>query len=91
MVRDAQPYWKIENRNRKHATILAKLEAQVKSSTTMLGPIPLLSADPPWRFPTYRAIPPPRILSEVELTSLIDACSLISPRIPLRGSTRSSL
>lgn len=42
-------------------------------------------------FARSRAIPPPRILSEVELTSLIDACSLISPRIPLRGSTLATL
>src|SRR6202166_1827396 len=30
-------------------------------------------------------------VSEGELTSLIDACSLISPRIPLRGSTLATL
>ena len=42
-------------------------------------------------FARSRAIPPPRILSDVELTSLIDACSLISPRIPLRGSTLATL
>jgi integrase len=42
-------------------------------------------------FARSRAIPPPRILSEVELTSLINACSLISPRIPLRGSTLATL
>lgn len=38
-------------------------------------------------FPRSRAIPPPRILSEAELASLIDACSFISPGIPLRGRT----
>ncbi|WP_234833928.1 hypothetical protein [Sinorhizobium meliloti] len=36
-------------------------------------------------FPRSRAIPPPRILSEAELASLIDACARISPDIPLRG------
>jgi integrase len=42
-------------------------------------------------FTRSRAIPPPRILSEAELASLIDACSLISPRIPLRGRTMATL
>jgi integrase len=42
-------------------------------------------------FPRSRAIPPPRILSEAELASLIDACSFISPRIPLRGRTMATL
>ncbi|MER8428658.1 tyrosine-type recombinase/integrase [Mesorhizobium sp. M1403] len=38
-------------------------------------------------FPRSRAIPPPRILSEAELASLIDACDRISPGTPLRGRT----
>lgn len=42
-------------------------------------------------FPRCRAIPPPRILSEAELTSLIDACARISPSIPLRGRTMATL
>lgn len=42
-------------------------------------------------FPRSRAIPPPRILSEAELASLVDACSFISPRIPLRGRTMAML
>ncbi|WP_283848415.1 tyrosine-type recombinase/integrase [Bradyrhizobium ivorense] len=42
-------------------------------------------------FPRSRAIPPPRILSEAELTSLIDACSFISPGNPLRGRTMATL
>ncbi|MDF3156696.1 tyrosine-type recombinase/integrase [Mesorhizobium sp. XAP10] len=42
-------------------------------------------------FPRSRAIPPPRILSEAELTSLIDACARISPSIPLRGRTMATL
>lgn len=42
-------------------------------------------------FPRSRAIPPPRILSEAELASLIDVCSFISPRIPLSGRTMATL
>jgi integrase len=42
-------------------------------------------------FPRSRVIPPPRILSEAELTSLIDACNFISPRNPLRGRTMATL
>lgn len=42
-------------------------------------------------FPRSRAIPPPRILSEAELASLIDACARISPGIPLRGLTMATL
>lgn len=42
-------------------------------------------------FPRSRAIPPPRILSEAELASLIDACSFISPGIPLRGLMMATL
>lgn len=42
-------------------------------------------------FPRSRANPPPRILSEVELASLIDACTRISPGIPLRGRTMPTL
>jgi integrase len=42
-------------------------------------------------FPRSRAIPPPRILSEAELASLIDACSFISLRIPFRGRTMATL
>jgi integrase len=42
-------------------------------------------------FPRSRAIPPPRILSEAELASLIDACSFISPRIPFRGRMMATL
>ena len=42
-------------------------------------------------FTRSRAIPPPRILNETELASLIDACSLISPRVPLRCSTMAML
>jgi integrase len=42
-------------------------------------------------FSRSRAIPPPRILSETELASLIDACGRISPGIPLRGRTMATL
>jgi integrase len=42
-------------------------------------------------FSRSRAIPPPRILSEAELASLIDACGRISPEIPLRGCTMATL
>jgi integrase len=42
-------------------------------------------------FPRSRAIPPPRILSESELTSLIAACRRISPALPLRGLTMATL
>lgn len=42
-------------------------------------------------FPRSRAIPPPRILSESELASLLDACGLISPTMPLRGLTMATL
>jgi integrase len=42
-------------------------------------------------FSRSRAIPPPRILSEAELASLIDACGRISPEIPLRGHTMATL
>ncbi|ASP89631.1 integrase (plasmid) [Sinorhizobium meliloti] len=41
--------------------------------------------------PRSRAIPPPRILSEAELASLINACARISPGIPLRGRTMATL
>lgn len=39
-------------------------------------------------FPRSRAIPPPRILSEAELASLIDACARISPETPRRDCWR---
>lgn len=42
-------------------------------------------------FPRSRAIPPPRILSEAELASLIDACDRISPGTPLRGRTMATV
>ncbi|WP_292442633.1 hypothetical protein [Mesorhizobium sp.] len=42
-------------------------------------------------FPRSRAIPPPRILSEAELASLIDACARISPGTPFRGRTMATL
>ncbi|WP_245284358.1 hypothetical protein [Bradyrhizobium sp. WSM2254] len=42
-------------------------------------------------FSRSRAIPPPRILSEADLASLIDACSFISPGIPLRGLMMATL
>ena len=42
-------------------------------------------------FTRSRAIPPPRILGEDELTSLIEACDLIAPRISLRSRTLATL
>ncbi|WP_287367643.1 tyrosine-type recombinase/integrase [Mesorhizobium sp.] len=42
-------------------------------------------------FPRSRAITPPRILSEAELASLMDACARISPSTPLRGRTMATL
>lgn len=42
-------------------------------------------------FPRSRAIPPPRILSEAELASLIAACSRVSPGILLTGRTMATL
>jgi integrase len=42
-------------------------------------------------FARSRAIAPPRILSEAELAALIDACGLITPKIPLRGRTLATL
>jgi integrase len=42
-------------------------------------------------FSRSRAIPPPRILSEAELASLINACGCFSPRIPLRGHTMATV
>ena len=41
--------------------------------------------------PRSRAIPPPRILSDEELASLIAACSQLSPTIPQRGRTLRTL
>jgi integrase len=41
--------------------------------------------------PRSRAVPPPRILSEAELASLMAACSRISPATPLRGRTLATL
>ena len=41
--------------------------------------------------PRSRAIPPPRILSDEELASLIAACSQLSPTIPQRGRTLTTL
>jgi len=41
--------------------------------------------------PRSRAIPPPRILSEAELASLMAACSRISPATPHRGRTLAAL
>ncbi|MER9094750.1 tyrosine-type recombinase/integrase [Mesorhizobium sp. M0700] len=38
-----------------------------------------------------RSITPPRILSDAELASLIDACARISPSTPLRGRTMATL
>ncbi|RUV02159.1 integrase [Mesorhizobium sp. M6A.T.Cr.TU.017.01.1.1] len=42
-------------------------------------------------FPRSRAITPPRILTDTELASLIDACARISPSTPLRGRTMATL
>ncbi|WP_292530414.1 tyrosine-type recombinase/integrase [Mesorhizobium sp.] len=42
-------------------------------------------------FPRSRAITPPRILTDAELASLIDACARISPSTPLRGRTTATL
>ncbi|WP_246684469.1 MULTISPECIES: tyrosine-type recombinase/integrase [unclassified Mesorhizobium] len=42
-------------------------------------------------FPRSRAITPPRILTDAELASLIDACARISPSTPLRGRTMATL
>ena len=39
----------------------------------------------PRELPRSRAIPPPRILSDEELGSLISACRSVSPRYPERG------
>ena len=45
----------------------------------------------PRALPRSRAIPPPRILSDGELASLIAACSHLSPTIPQRGRTLTTL
>lgn len=45
----------------------------------------------PHALPRSRAIPPPRILSDVELESLISACRRVSPRYPERGITLTML
>lgn len=45
----------------------------------------------PRAFPRSRAIPPPRILSDEELASLIAACRCLSPTIPHRGRTLTML
>jgi len=42
-------------------------------------------------FHRSRAIPPPRIVNEAELASLIDACRLISPRLPFVGRMMATL
>lgn len=42
-------------------------------------------------FPRSRAIPPPRILSEAELASLIDACERVSPGTPLKERTMATV
>jgi integrase len=42
-------------------------------------------------FHRSRAIPPPRIVSEAELASLIEACSVLSPGLPLVGATMATL
>lgn len=42
-------------------------------------------------FHRSRAIPPPRIVSDTELASLIGACKLISPGLPLIGRTMATL
>lgn len=41
--------------------------------------------------PRSRAIPPPRILSDAELASLMAACNRISPATPHRGRTLAAL
>jgi integrase len=45
----------------------------------------------PRTLPRSRAIPPPRILTDEELGSLILACSRVSPRTPQRGMTLTML
>ena len=45
----------------------------------------------PRALPRSRAIPPPRILSDEELASLIAACSHLSPTTPHRGRTLTML
>jgi integrase len=45
----------------------------------------------PRAFPRCRAVPPPRILSDEELGSLMSACRRVSPGYPQRGSTLTAL
>ncbi len=45
----------------------------------------------PRAFPRCRAVPPPRILSDEELGSLMSACRRVSPGYPQRGSTLTTL
>jgi integrase len=52
---------------------------------------PQTEALDPRAFPRSRAIPPPRILTEAELGSLIAACDRISRRIRLTGRTMATL
>jgi integrase len=45
----------------------------------------------PRAFPRCRAMPPPRILGDDELGSLMSACRRVSPRYPQRGATLTML
>lgn len=48
---------------------------------------PRTEALDPRAFPRYRAVPPPRILGDEELGSLMSACQRVSPDYPQRGAT----
>jgi hypothetical protein len=51
LIERARPYWYKASRKRRHERIVAL--ASVARVQDMLGPFPLIYADPPWRFHIY--------------------------------------
>jgi hypothetical protein len=49
----ARPYWYQANRKRKHRKIRAVAAAVAEETKAVIGPFPLILADPPWRFAVY--------------------------------------
>jgi N6-adenosine-specific RNA methylase IME4 len=51
LIKAARPYWYKENREQKHGDI--KETAEAAAVPSIIGPFPLILADPPWKFAIY--------------------------------------
>jgi hypothetical protein len=53
LVEAARPWWYAESRKAKHQKIAAGAAAAAQDEPDILGPFPLIYADPPWKFDIY--------------------------------------